>query len=54
LINHLLSILEMAPTLSNLYWSRSRRREGLNVLLNASQGSITTNYKSTLKTQVGI
>jgi hypothetical protein len=44
----------MAPTLSNSHWSRSGGGEGLNVLPNASQDSVTTNYKSTLKTQAGV
>jgi hypothetical protein len=43
-------MLEIAPTLSNSYWSRSGGGEGLNALPNASQDSVTTNYKSTLKT----
>jgi hypothetical protein len=44
----------MAPTLSNSRWSESGGGEGLNASLNISQGSVTTNYKSTLKTQAGI
>ena len=44
----------MAPTLSNSRWSGSGGGEGLNASPNVSQGSATTNPKSTLKTQAGI